>query len=58
MCLEYRLKVKHIHVFASEYLRDWFPNYGNVDYWAKMEKTNNSRIVTPIKDIKNQPEQS
>lgn len=25
MCLEYRLKVKHIHVFASEYLRDWFP---------------------------------
>jgi len=25
MHLEYRLKVKHIHEFASEYLRDWFP---------------------------------
>ena len=25
MHLEYRLKVNHIHEFASEHLRDWFP---------------------------------
>ena len=30
--------------------------YGNVDFWAEMEQTNNSRLLTPIKDIKGQHE--
>ena len=30
--------------------------YGNVDFWAEMEQTNNSRMLTPIKDIKGQHE--
>jgi len=30
--------------------------YGNVDFWSEMEKTNNSRMFTPIKDIKGQHE--
>jgi hypothetical protein len=31
--------------------------YCNGDYWAEMEKTNNSRMLTPIKDIKGQPDE-
>jgi hypothetical protein len=30
--------------------------YGNVDFWSEMEQTNNSRMFTPIKDIKGQHE--
>ncbi|MDD5053152.1 MAG: hypothetical protein PHO27_10515 [Sulfuricurvum sp.] len=30
--------------------------YDNVEFWAEMEKTNNSRILTLIKDIKGQHE--
>ena len=51
MHIEHRFKVKHIHEFASEHLRDWFPKLPSyVAYVNRINRLNEAfkKIVEPI----------